>query len=72
MTSRDILIKFNDECKEIPLLTKLRFSTCFDIEIIEHFQLILINSSIFPNLKTIEFEDLTFTFRNNQDLISFF
>ncbi len=33
--------------------------------------MLLVNASLFPNLKTLEFKDLTFIFKTNDSLISF-
>ncbi len=55
----------------MPCLNKIKFNYRFATEIIEEFSTVLLDSFIFPNLRTLEFQDITFTFRNKADLNSF-
>ncbi len=52
-------------------MNKIKFNYRFATEIIEEFSTLLLDSCIFPNLRTLEFQDITFTFRNKGDLNSF-
>ncbi len=68
MNSNYVQKNFNEE---IPFLNRIKFNSIFKSRIINEFKIILTNPLVFPNLKTLEFEDLTFNFKSNGALISF-
>ena len=65
------MIDFIENRKEVPFLKKIKINVDFSIKKIEEFKMILINANLFQRLKTLEFKDLEFSFKDNGALISF-
>ena len=64
-------MNFIKNCKEVPFLNKIKFNYYFSACRLKEFQIVLTNPFVFPNLKTLEFEDVAFTFKSKSGLISF-
>jgi hypothetical protein len=51
------------------MLKKIKYNCDYSIQNIEEIKIYLFNPSIFKNLKTIEFNEIKFSFKNNDELI---
>ncbi len=63
------LAEFLDECKELSLLNKIKFDEIFSYHLIKEFHSTIIKPDLFPNLRSIEFKNVTFTFKDKKELI---